>query len=309
MSHADTQTTPDTGLDVPSVEPSWLKYLSKCIKDDEEQGEDTTHFQIVRDLLLAPDDDDSAVSKAVDRFRDDYVAGFAEEDFGGRMAPEYDAGLVLNSLAVTVFEVVNFVSFTDIKHDKLANLLIGIKATAAKDFSTDDPQFVYYAWGFEAAADDSWKHNHANGWLQDINPRTAKQASDGWLSRSALIAKLFKGGLLDSDGPPWIWHDFKTAFEAETHGEVATNVGRQAQVLAPANCILIAGDAVAKEAKSPSRKWQTEVTPAKWKLWASKLEEVANAVGEDATWGLKAKAQEAHDKMVKLYPEAFEEGV
>ncbi|KPM38479.1 hypothetical protein AK830_g8083 [Neonectria ditissima] len=308
MSHADTQNTSDPGADVSSAKPSWLTYINQRIEEEEEIWEDTAHYQIVRDLLLAPDDDDDAVSKAAKKFRDNYVAGFAKYPVEERQAPEYLAGEEVNSISDIVFEVVPFVPFTDITHDKLANLLIEIKASAAGSFDTENPQFVYYNWGFEAAANDSWKHNHANGWIPEHQePEAAKQACESWLNRAALIAKLFKAGMLDSEGPPWTWHDFESAFETATHGEVATNIGRQAQILATANYIILAGESVVKDVKAPSKTWQAGATPEKWKLWASKLEEAANTVGEDAAWEFKNRTQKAHDMMVELFPEAFKE--
>jgi hypothetical protein len=73
------------------------------------------------------------------------------------------------------------------------------------------------------------------------------------------------------------------------------------------NYILIAGEAFAKEAKTPSQKWHLELNAKKWRLWASKLREVADIVDKDAKWDLKERAQKAFNKMVALYPEAFQD--
>lgn len=121
-----------------------------------------------------------------------------------------------------------------------------------------------------------------------------------------MIAKLFKEGLLDDDGPRWITGDFVRAFKSNAPGDVAIDIGRQAQVLAVVNYILIAGEAYAKEAKAPQR-LHLAVDASKWRLWASKLREVADVVDKNAPWDLKERAQEAYDKMVELYPEAFED--
>ncbi|KAK7424192.1 hypothetical protein QQZ08_008680 [Neonectria magnoliae] len=296
-------------IELSSTEPPWLAYIKKRIDEDESQYLDTAHYRIVRDMLLAPDGDDSAVPKAVTNFMNNYTADFATYPIEARKAPEYSAGEELNSITVIVFEVVNYVSFTDINHDRLANLLIGIKTSAASEFNTENPQFVYYGWGLEAEAQDVWNHNHPTGWIVDNEWRTALSVCNQFVNRSALLAKLMKEGMLDSEGPRFLWGDFNKTFETNTHGDVVTNVGRQAQVFASANYVLFAGHVVVKEVKAPSKKWWFELTPAKWKFWASKLEEVANTVGEDAHWGLKTKAQEAHDRMVELYPEAFKEDV
>ncbi|KAI8712436.1 NACHT domain-containing protein [Fusarium sp. LHS14.1] len=208
--------------------------------------------RIVRDILLAPDNDDAAVPKAIKRFNEQYVADFAGEDFGRRQPPEYAAGDILNEISIAVFETVGKVSFTDIRHDRLANFLIGLKRDAADKFNREDPQFVYFGWGLEAAAAEDWNSSHAQGTTTDNEFRTASQASHSW-----------------------------------------------------ANYILIAGDAYIKEVKQPSKKYRVEVTPVRWKLWASKLQEVSDAASIDAEWDLKNRARKAYEKMVELYPEAF----
>lgn len=95
------------------------------------------------------------------------------------------------------------------------------------------------------------------------------------------------------------------AFEGKTSGDVKTDAGRQAQVLAAVNHILLAGELFVEGAKSPLRKWKFELNATKWKLWASKIKAVAETVDENARWELKEKAQKAYEKMVELYPEAF----
>ncbi|RSL94797.1 hypothetical protein CDV31_014161 [Fusarium ambrosium] len=296
----------EAGLSAASERPPWLSYVEDRITEENEQFDSgAIYFEIVRDLLLAPDDDDTAVSKAIKRFNENYVAGFAGEDFGRRQPPEYAAGDILNEISIAVFETVGKVSFTDIRHDRLANFLIGLKRDAAGEFKKEDPQFVYFGWGLEAAAADDWNDSHAEGVTTDNEFRTASQASDSWVNKSALLAKLFSAGLLDADGTRWISGDFESAFETRTSGDLSSNIGRKAQLVAQANYILIAGDTYIKEVKQPSKKYRVEVTPARWKLWASKMREVTDASSVDAEWDLKNRAQKAYEKMVELYPEAF----
>jgi hypothetical protein len=130
--------------------------------------------------------------------------------------------------------------------------------------------------------------------------------SEAWINISALVAKLYQGGLLDTDGPLWLSMDFENAFEKSTSGDVTSDAGRQAQVLAPINHILIAGEPFAKGAKTTVDGSKFKLDATKWKLWASKIQEIVDAVDEDAKWDLKERAHKAHDKMVELYPEAFE---
>ncbi|RSL80298.1 hypothetical protein CEP51_006675 [Fusarium floridanum] len=144
-----------------SERPPLLSYVEDRIAEENEQFDSgAIYFEIVRDLLLTPDDDDTAVSKAIKRFNEHYVAGFAEEDFGRRQLPEYAAGDILNEISIAVFETVTKVSFTDVRHDRLANFLIGLKRDAADEFKKEDPQFVYFGWGLEAAAADDWNDSH-----------------------------------------------------------------------------------------------------------------------------------------------------
>lgn len=129
--------------------------------------------------------------------------------------------------------------------------------------------------------------------------------TEGWINISALLDKLYQEGLLDTKGPLWLVKDFEDAFETCTGGDITSDAGRQAQVLAVINHVLIAGEPFVREAKEPSEERKYELDAAKWKLWASKIQEIAEAVGEDAKWDLKNRAKNAYDRMVELYPEAF----
>jgi hypothetical protein len=112
--------------------------------------------------------------------------------------------------------------------------------------------------------------------------------------------------LLEENCPHWFANDFEEAFKPTAPGDVTIDIGRQAEVLALVNYILIAGEAFAKEAKEPQR-WRLVLNANKWRLWASKLRDVADVVDKNAKWDLKERAQKAYDKMVELYPEAFED--
>ncbi|KAM6510643.1 hypothetical protein FSOLCH5_011088 [Fusarium solani] len=213
----------------PSDRPPWLIHIEDRIAEENEQSDSgAIYFEIIRDLLLAPDDDDTAVSKAIKRFNEHYVAGFAGEDFGRRQPPEYAAGDILNEISIAVFGTVGKVSLTDIRHDRLANFLAGIKRDAADEFNRENPQFVYSGRGLEAAAAEDWNSSHAQGVTRDNEFRTASQASHSGVNKSALLAKLFSARLLDADGTRWISGDFESAFETRTSGDLATNIGRKA---------------------------------------------------------------------------------
>ncbi|GKU06623.1 hypothetical protein FLAG1_10827 [Fusarium langsethiae] len=225
--------------------PRWLNNIENSIDEElEEFPSEPRYYEIVRDLLLASKDSEQAVPDAVNKFYQLYIDGADSEQ---REPPECGAGYKLNSIADVVFQVVRDVLYTTLEHDRLANLLIGIKKGAAAE-----------------------------------------------------------GGLLDSDGPIRLSWDFEMAFEKRASGDVTSDAGRQAQVLAPINHMLIAGELFVDEAKAnvEGRKFQFDAR--KWRLWASKVKGIADAVGESARWDLKSRAQTAREKMIKLYPETFE---
>jgi hypothetical protein len=118
-----------------SDSPTWLKYIEQMIEEEEDEiDSEAIYYEIVRDMLISEEDPDKAVSEAIQKFYDHYVAGFSGEDFGGREPPEYDAGGYLNSIAVIVFELVAKIPFTDPTQDMLSKFLIGIAKNGADMF-------------------------------------------------------------------------------------------------------------------------------------------------------------------------------
>ncbi|KAF5604877.1 hypothetical protein FPCIR_730 [Fusarium pseudocircinatum] len=288
--------------DQSSEVPSWLEFLNESI---EEEGDDfdseAPSYEIVRDLLVAPEDDDTAVSRAVTRFYDLYKAEAHEL---GKLE-DHGAGGFLNSIAAIAFEVAPKLWYTNWRHQRIAEFLIAIKNGAAEEYSEEDPQFVWIGWGVTAAASESWNAGHVDHYTVKHSKRSEDTWTGEWFSTSGLISKLFQGGCLEDYGQLWISKDLERALESSTSGDVKTDAGRQAQVLAAVNHILIAGEAFVEGAKNPLPKWKFELNTTKWKLWASKIKEVAETVDENARWGLKERAQKAYEKMVELYPEAF----
>ncbi|KAM0296147.1 hypothetical protein ACHAPM_010403 [Fusarium culmorum] len=89
------------------------------------------------------------------------------------------------------------------------------------------------------------------------------------------------------------------AFETSTKGDITKHVLKQAQILAVANYIRIAGDAFSKVTSLTKMARNYKITAEKWKNWTSKLKEMADAVDKDARWDLKERLQKAHNKMVE----------
>ncbi|KAF4332553.1 hypothetical protein FBEOM_13652 [Fusarium beomiforme] len=282
--------------------PSWLEFLNQRIEEERDElfSEAPSH-EIVRDLLTAPEDDASAVSQAVTKF---FTLYKSEADQLSKLE-EQGAGAYLNSISTIVFEVATKVWYTSWKHDRLAEFVIAIKRGAADDYNEEDPQFVWIGWGLEAAAAEQWNAGHVDTYTAKNSTEPEDVWAGEWFSTSGLIAKLFQGGCLDNDGHFRITKDLERTFEGCTSGDVKTDAGRQAQVLAAVNYIILAGETFVKGAKNPSPKGNFELSARKWKFWASKIKEVAETVDKDARWDLKDRAQKAYDKMVELYPEAF----
>jgi hypothetical protein len=115
--------------------PKWLTHISTRIEEEkEEAAPQDHHYEIIRDMLLQSDYSDKAVFQAIERFYTQSIAGFSEEDFGGRQPPEYQAGNELNGIAMIVFETVAEIPFADPKQDILSRLLIGVAKNAADTF-------------------------------------------------------------------------------------------------------------------------------------------------------------------------------
>lgn len=143
MAVADAQTLPVNQRATAADSPAWLYWLEEQIKEEKyDYFGEPTFLEIVRDLLLAVDEDDSAITKAVDRFKKGYVAGFTGKDAEKRKAPEYDAGLYVHEVSYAVFGAASEIPFTDPKHDKLATFLITLRNSAATEFDLKVSCFI-----------------------------------------------------------------------------------------------------------------------------------------------------------------------
>ncbi|KAJ4023013.1 hypothetical protein NW752_003470 [Fusarium irregulare] len=290
--------TEETQTDVPSDRPRWLVNIEKSIEDElDEYSSESPYYEIVRDMLIAPKDSETAVPDAVKRFYDLYISTADNER---REPPDYMAGFKLNSMASIVFETVRDVFYTTFEHDRLAEFLIGIKEGAAAEYDFENPQFVYHGWGLEAIVEESWNASRVDGETQHLADEPERIWSEGWLNISALISKLYRQGLLDTDGALWVSTDLQNALETKEDENVSSDAGRQAQVLAAINHILIAGEVFAKDVKAASVEADADANVEKWKVWADRMKEIADTVDESARWNLKERAEEGHGKMVEL---------
>ncbi|KAM0342117.1 hypothetical protein ACHAPU_009731 [Fusarium lateritium] len=168
--------------------PSWLVHIEERIEEERDEFRlESPYYEIVPE---------------------------AEDEI--RRPPEYSAGHKLNTIASVAFETADEVFCTTYQHDRLAELLIGIKKEAAGEYNIENPKFVYYAWGVDNAANESWNAGHVDALTQGFATEPKDVWAEAWINTAALIAKLFQGGLLDADGARWIADDFERAFDANT---------------------------------------------------------------------------------------------
>jgi len=156
--------------------PRWLINIEKNIEEDLDQFPSISpSYELVRDLLIAPKDSDTAVSDAVNRFYNSYTSNADRER---REPPDYMAGFKLNTIASVVFETARDVFYTSFEHDRLVEFLVGIKKGAAAEYDPEvgeiitvpaleitynglqNPRFVYHSWGLEAIVEESWNAGH-----------------------------------------------------------------------------------------------------------------------------------------------------
>lgn len=130
MHNSDTTQTEST-----SDRPSWLVYFEERIEEErDELFSEAQYYEIIRDLLLAPSDDDKAVDEAITKFYDLYAAQVRNEK---KDPPEYGAGHKLNAISIVAFEAAVKVWYTSPEHQKLADFLIGIKKGAREEFDEE----------------------------------------------------------------------------------------------------------------------------------------------------------------------------
>jgi hypothetical protein len=128
-------TSNDNQTEPSSDRPRWMVHIEETIEEERDEfASESPYYEIVRDLLLAPEDDSNAVSQAISKFYGLYAAG-AEDEI--RKPPEYSAGHKLNSIASIAFETAADVLFTTYRHDRLSELLFGIKEEAAHEYNIE----------------------------------------------------------------------------------------------------------------------------------------------------------------------------
>ncbi|GKU06624.1 hypothetical protein FLAG1_10826 [Fusarium langsethiae] len=285
----------------------WLTYLETSIEEQQDERDvdsEAAYYEAVRDMLLDQGDSNEAISQAIERCYNHYIksidtenARFEEDGMEG--PHKYDI-ILLNSIAVIVFETSTELPYPDPKTEILAQFLIRMAKNIPPEFRYEGADTTRDFDGIQIAARESWEPLHADRFDLDKERPDAEEIAHVWLNSAALIAKLFQADLLDGYGSVWVSHDLVRTFERRTQGDITKHILKQSQVLAVANYIIFAGDALAKAFENKKFTESRELTAEKWQNWTSKLQEMADAVDEDARWDLKERLQKAHDKMVEM---------
>ncbi|KAG8674275.1 hypothetical protein FPOAC2_00283 [Fusarium poae] len=288
----------------------WLKTIETCIEEQQDEldvNSQAAYYEAVRDMLLHQGDSNEAISQAIERCYDHYInsidvenARYEEDGIEG--PHKYHVTNILRSIAAIAFELVYDLPYLDPKNEILSRFLIQMAKNVPPKFRQEGADTSRDFDGIQNAARDSWERFHVDSFNLEKERPDAQQMAEVWLNVTALIAKLFQEdpALLARYGALWMSCDLLKAFEENTKGDITKHILKQAQILAIANYIIIAGDAFAKIIADKRRAQNYEISAEKWKNWTSKLQEMADAVDEDTRWNLKERLQKAHDKMVKM---------
>jgi hypothetical protein len=112
--------------------PAWLVTLDQAAheEDADDVGRETVVF--VRDLLLAPESDEEAISRTIEGLRAYYQEHYCQpDDLSWKQDPTFGTGQVVGSVVAHVFSVAPDIPYDDFRHRRLADLVIELKKQAA----------------------------------------------------------------------------------------------------------------------------------------------------------------------------------
>ncbi|KAF5229135.1 hypothetical protein FAUST_10607 [Fusarium austroamericanum] len=288
----------------------WLTFIETSIEEQQDERDidnEAPYYEAVRDMLLHQGNSDEAISQAIERCYNHYMTSIDvenarwEED-GDKGPHKYDTTAILNSITTIVFDTVYELPYPDSKAEILSQFLIGMAKDIPPKCKQEGADPARQFDGIQMAAREAWERSHADRFTLDQERPDAEEIAHVWLNTASLIAKLVQQDqdLLAGYGSLWVSHDLEKAFETFTKGDITKHILKQAQILAVANYILIAGDAFSKVMSLTKMARNYKINAEKWKNWTSKLKEMADAVDKDARWDLKERLQKAHNKMVEM---------
>ncbi|KAL2199465.1 hypothetical protein P885DRAFT_30904 [Corynascus similis CBS 632.67] len=122
------------------VTPSWLARLDEMAAEivPTTVPIETDTLDIIKSMLLAQGDEEGAVNKAAQDIRSYYTARlFPPNDPFYKNLPDHGVAHVVGAVIDHVFELASAISWKDPAHNRLADLLVALKKSAATEF---DPE-------------------------------------------------------------------------------------------------------------------------------------------------------------------------
>jgi hypothetical protein len=141
----------------------WLTYLETSIEEQQDELDADTeapYYEAVRDMLLHQGDSDDAISQAIERcYSHDINSIDAEnaryEEDGVKGPHKYDT-ILLNSIAVIVFETVRELPYPDPKNEILAQFLIRMAKNIPPEYGEEGAAAARAFDGIQMAVRDPW---------------------------------------------------------------------------------------------------------------------------------------------------------
>ena len=137
------------------------------------------------------------------------------------------------------------------------------------------------------------------------DPTRVKEACESARSLCALYAKLFQEGFLGVRGSQFAAIGVAQGLGLGAKTWPDTELARRCEAEIAAQYILISGEAMAHEIRFPSEVPVDPLGRKEWKVWADGFKKLAEDTPNDAEWELKERAEQAHVRMAKLFPELF----
>jgi hypothetical protein len=125
----------------------WLHCLEEVQKSDLFDEDELKLLVFVRDLLLAPDEDENVTTRTLNAIQEYYRATFFFPDEPSwKKDPGYGSAIVVSALVNLVFQVARSVPYNDVRLKRLADLLIGLKKSLSIDaehYNPEDPRIIW----------------------------------------------------------------------------------------------------------------------------------------------------------------------
>ncbi|KAJ9150781.1 hypothetical protein NKR23_g3411 [Pleurostoma richardsiae] len=282
------ESSSSTGGGDASRKPRWLTYMTDEIESDADDVE-RDFIEIMRDMLLAPGDQETAASDAVQKVREYYNTHYTDDRRTWRLQKDHATWGLLNTLSTYAFELVSQIPVTD-------------------EFDLENPQLLYDDTSYSAAARDFWNHDNVNAVPGISIDDDLRERCEKWISISAFLAKLLNAGALGETAIVWAAMDLKEGLEKTDDDSRINLLALACKQVVAVQYILLAGDLLAWAAQArSSEKIAGGLNLEKWRLWADRLGEISRETPEDAEWGLKVAAGKAHARMINLHPELLQE--